>query len=208
MGTSDRLYRRLTRPAVDWARDLISGIETRDAVRYERLAFGPDRGLDYVASDWRALPIFLDAAPVRTGDVFVDLGCGKGRVLFQAAKYRFSRVIGVELDEGLAEVARRNTNRIDVQIEIVVADVTVWTVPDDVTHIYLYNPFRGAVMEAALSRLGESLDRSPRELRIGYVNPVDRDALVAHGAVPMDLRRLRGGDGYVVEIFRLGQPRR
>ena len=61
--------------------DRIYRVETRNAVRCDALGFSEDRGVYYGAADWRALPAFLRAASVHAGDVFVDLGCGKGRSL-------------------------------------------------------------------------------------------------------------------------------
>ena len=185
--------------------DRIYRMDTRHPVRYDDLGFSEDRGVYYGASDWRALPALLRAASVRAGDVFVDLGCGKGRVLIQASAYPFARIIGDELDPDLAAVARRNVTNRASRIAIESADVTTWTVPDDVTHVYLYNPFHGAVMDAALRRLRESLERSPRELRIGYFNPVDRDRLIHFGAELVESCRLRRGEGYVVDVYRLGK---
>ncbi len=186
--------------------DRIYRVETRNAVRCDALGFSEDRGVYYGAADWRALPAFLRAASVHAGDVFVDLGCGKGRVLIQAAAYPFARIIGVELDPNLAAVARRNVTKRASHVAIDNADVTTWAVPDDVTHVFLYNPFHGAVMDAALSCLRESIGRSPRHLSIGYLNPVDRDRLIHFGAVLVESCRLRRGEGYVVEVYRLGKP--
>ena len=39
---------------------------------------------------------------------FVDIGCGKGRVVFLASRMPFARVIGVELVPGLARTAQAN----------------------------------------------------------------------------------------------------
>ena len=38
-------------------------------------------------------------------DVFVDLGCGKGRAVFLAAAQKLKKVIGVELRKELADIA-------------------------------------------------------------------------------------------------------
>jgi SAM-dependent methyltransferase len=42
---------------------------------------------------------------------FVDLGCGKGRVVLMASGYRFRAVRGIELNADLVRVARRNLRR-------------------------------------------------------------------------------------------------
>ena len=44
----------------------------------------------------------------RRHDVFLDLGAGKGRMLLAASRYPFRRVIGVELSDRLAAIARSN----------------------------------------------------------------------------------------------------
>jgi SAM-dependent methyltransferase len=61
------------------------------------------------ASEWLTLPRVLRRDDVGRDDVFVDLGCGEGRMLLEAARrYRFKRVVGVELSGQLAAVASRN----------------------------------------------------------------------------------------------------
>jgi cyclopropane fatty-acyl-phospholipid synthase-like methyltransferase len=84
------------------------------------------------------LPRALRYLGVSDRDTFVDFGCGKGRVVHQAARRPFRRVIGVEISPVLAEVARnglaarRHQHRCG-SVEIVVSDVTQYRVPDDLT---------------------------------------------------------------------------
>src|SRR4051794_23925092 len=67
----------------------------------------PDRNL-YVPSAWHVLPRALRYVGVSDRDTFADFGCGKGRIVQQAAKRPFRRVIGVEISPALVEVARSN----------------------------------------------------------------------------------------------------
>jgi SAM-dependent methyltransferase len=54
----------------------------------------------------------LEASPFRLADyAFVDIGCGKGRVMLLASEYAFREVIGIELNPQLASTARRNLHR-------------------------------------------------------------------------------------------------
>lgn len=62
----------------------------------------PDRSR-YLPTAWHVLPRVLRYVGVSDSDVFVDFGCGKGRVVHQAAKRPFRRVIGVEISPDLAE---------------------------------------------------------------------------------------------------------
>lgn len=148
---------------------------------YGRVDLG-DLGLDtrdrrpYEPSPWSHLRRALRDHPVGPDDVFLDLGAGKGRVVYQAARLSFRRVIGVEISEDLVAVARRNISRNERHlrcrdVELVCADVMDYEVPDDVTCAYLYNPFVGEPMRAAVRSLVESYDRRPRELTVIYANP-------------------------------------
>ncbi len=57
----------------------------------------------------------LDLAKVRAQDLVNDLGCGDGRIVIAAAKLSGARVVGVEIDEKLAETARVDARRAGVE---------------------------------------------------------------------------------------------
>jgi predicted RNA methylase len=119
--------------------------------------------------------------PSRT-DALLDMGCGAGRAICVAAQYPFSRVIGIEIDERLCALAERNACRLrryTVRPEIVRADATKYRVPDDITVVFLYNPFNGEVLKAALTRVLESFDRAPRRLRVAYANPREHELIAS-----------------------------
>ena len=68
--------------------------------------------LGYQASPWGPFRAVLESLDLRYEEfTFIDIGCGKGRTLLLASEFRFKRVIGVELSEELAAVARRNAQR-------------------------------------------------------------------------------------------------
>jgi SAM-dependent methyltransferase len=87
-------------------------------------------------------------------DSLLDLGCGSGRLICFAAPFSFSRIIGVELNPGLAAIAARNNSSlrgcaIAVHPEVVCADAADFQVPDDI--FWTFNPFRGEVYRATLT---------------------------------------------------------
>jgi hypothetical protein len=45
----------------------------------------------------------------------------------------------------------------------------------------MYNPFTGELFDAAIARLLESLDRTPRPMRLIYRNPVEHARLMGTG---------------------------
>lgn len=144
----------------------------------------------YSPSSWGALKSILPASEVRPDDVFIDLGCGMGRVVFEAAGYPFRRVLGVDIAPSLVEAASvvidRNRHNFRCRdVELAVADVATYRVPDDVTVAYVASPVEGALFEALLRRLIESVDRNPRRLRLIYVDPrrnavLEADRRIAH----------------------------
>jgi SAM-dependent methyltransferase len=152
--------------------------------------------IGYVASAWRTLPRVLRHTGVSENDVFIDFGCGKGRVVHQAAKRPFKKVIGVEVSAPLAEVAReavaarRHEHRCK-DVEIVVADAREYRVPDDLTIAYFFYPFIGGTFDAVLAGIIGSIDRNPRRLWIVYGFPRAASQVEATGRFRL-VKQLRG----------------
>jgi Methyltransferase domain len=78
----------------------------------------------------------LDLAQLRTGERFVDLGCGDGRVLLAAAN-RGAVVTGVELDADLAGKARRLLALAQVPGAVVEEDFAAYDLAADVVFAFL-----------------------------------------------------------------------
>jgi len=139
----------------------------------------------------------LPAREVEPHDVFLDIGSGMGRAVYQAAAYYpFKRVIGVELSHELTQAARRNIERNRhrlrcMEVELMVDDVVDYTVPDDVTVIFCNNPVVGRLFAVVIEKILASVDRRPRRVRFIYGNPVEHEALIATARF-RPTRQLRG----------------
>jgi hypothetical protein len=160
--------------------------ETNGIVAADQLGFDHPEHMRYEASSWTWLRRALRRRKVKSDDVFVDFGSGKGRVVWQAAQYRFARVVGVEISPQLNDVARRNIEggrkRLKCgDVELVTADATEFEVPDDMTVAYFYSPFEGDVFRQVLRNIVESVDRRPRKVTMIYANPVLADEVEAVG---------------------------
>lgn len=170
--------------------------------------FEPDF-VHYEPSAW--LPMRWAIRHVRPGpdDVFVDFGAGKGRVVCQAARHPFARVIGVEVASALTEAAQRNVelnrSRFRCQdIELVTADAADWEIPSEMTVGYLYHPFAGDTFQRLLDNIIRSLDAAPRRLRLIYVCPVLEQHILDTGYFqPVARRRGRGNRGRVTNTVVL-----
>ena len=180
--------------------DRLFRIDTAGIVGQAELGFGPETGNHYQPSNWVNLigvVRMLRTLKVGREDGFLELGCGKGQVVFLAARFPFGRVIGLDLSEDLISVARRNMDpgkhRFQCQhVELVVGDAADYAIPDDVTICYLYHPFPRPVMERVMAHLDASLAARPRRMHILYLEVSDADLLVAHGFhETRTIRRLR-----------------
>jgi hypothetical protein len=197
------VFRRLVRPTFKAVRRAgVEALERRARIRthgridLHELGVAGRHRVHYEPSPWLALRRVLPRREVGPDDVLIDLGSGKGRIVYQAAKrYDLGRVIGVELSAELTAAARANLAGRHgalrcADIELVTADVLDYDLPDDVTIVYLHNPFTGPVFAGVVARLLASQERRPRPLRIVYSNPVEERQLLDAGFEVH--RRVRG----------------
>ncbi|HTC75772.1 MAG TPA: class I SAM-dependent methyltransferase [Edaphobacter sp.] len=118
---------------------------------------------------------------------FIDVGSGKGRVLFVAAEYPFRKVMGVEFSNALHDDAVANLKRYKfpkrrcADIEPVHADAREFEFPNDNLVIYLFNPFGEEVMERMLANLERSLARHPRHVIVVMLWPEHSDVVERMG---------------------------
>ena len=147
--------------------------------------YHPDR-VWYQPSGWSYLRRILPRREIDAGDVFLDLGSGKGRVLLQAARCPFARVTGVEISPSLNEIAQANIERkrhklACENVELVTTDATAYELPDDVTVIYLYYPFVGDTFRRVVDNIVASYRRRPRRIRLIYGLPTMEQEILATG---------------------------
>jgi len=108
---------------------------------------------------------------------FLDMGSGKGRVLFIAAEYPFRKVLGVEYSKDMHRVAvdnigsYRHAKRRCKDVESVVANGADYEFPLDNIVLYLFNPFGPEIMRRMLANLERSLAQSPRHVVVVMLWP-------------------------------------
>jgi SAM-dependent methyltransferase len=187
-----RLATKLRKATAPWPPhpiDKTYGIETSAKFHRWRLGFTgkPNAGqyLGYAGSHPSVIRAAIRALPAVEGATFIDLGCGKGRVTAVATEFPFYRIVGIELSPALANRARRNMDvlatlhPLRTRVEVVTGDATNPDLPRRGSVVlFLYNPFRGRLVESLMDRLTEKLLASP-ELRIFVVcyNPVHANVI-------------------------------
>jgi precorrin-6B methylase 2 len=170
-------------------KDKAIGIETAHLGPQDNslLDLNPNRSLlvGYNPTDWSLACELLNKISVSNNDVFIDYGSGKGRVLMVAAKFPFRRLIGIELNSDLHKIACDNIAKfadIDYsKIELLNIDATQFHLPEDVSVIFMNNPFKGSVFDRVLSDINLSLAKNPRRITFIYVNPVMHAILIENG---------------------------
>jgi SAM-dependent methyltransferase len=114
---------------------------------------------------------------------FIDIGSGKGRVLFVAAEYPFRKVMGVEFSNDLHRDALENIRRYRHRrqrcsaIESVHADAAEFEFPEDNLVLYLFNPFGPEVLGRMLRNLERSMERRPRHVFVVMLWPEHSDVV-------------------------------
>jgi hypothetical protein len=105
---------------------------------------------------------------------FIDLGCGKGRVLLMASDYPFKGIIGVEFMPELVIAAQKNIASYSSdeqqcrQIEAVCMDARDFQFPAEPLVVYLFNPFSEATFAQVLENLREAVEQMPRPVYVAY----------------------------------------
>lgn len=202
---ADHLMRaRVERRRADFDRQ--HGVDTAGVIAAEQLDHTRSRhgdGVNYgtvpihqTESIFRALA--TSSARPLSEFTFVDLGCGKGLPLMLAVRRGFRAAIGVELDSGLAAIARQNartfTARMGVAadaIEILEQDAAEFDAPERPTALFMFNPFGADTLRAVLDRAVESATRCPRPFYIAYYNTVHREVCDGHSALRLVRRTVR-----------------
>ena len=181
----------------EWWFDRSRGVRTAGNASFRETAdavgAGTGDGEIYVPARVANGRAAIAEAPVRdrAGYTFVDLGSGKGRMLFVAAEMGFGRCVGVEFSRSLeaqaAENIRRFRRRRGAALESVLADAAEFRFPAGNLVIYMFNPFGAETMKRVLGNLARSIAEAPRHVVVVLLWP-EQGAMVA--GVP-GLRQVR-----------------
>ena len=108
----------------------------------------------------------------------LDVGCGKGVVLKEAAKFPFERIAGIELQEELVRTAGKNFRILGLEkrISCMQADALDFDGYGEFDVFFFFNPFSEEVFGRVIDRILESR-KSDGPLTFIYHNPRYLDAL-------------------------------
>ena len=106
-----------------------------------------------MSAEYGAIEMMFKRFPLDENDVFVDVGCGFGRVIswLLLKKAPCKKYYGVELDPDVAAITEKRFKDYP-QVSILNGNI-LDVLPHDGTVFWLYNPFDINVLDAFLSRL-------------------------------------------------------
>lgn len=152
-------------------------LETREELLVKDMDISPkDRqhAEKYKPTRARYFQQLMKSLRPNTEQVFVDVGCGKGRILILAALYGFQKIRGIEISPSLSNIADRNIRafkargRESKEIEVHCRSILNYEFQHDETFFFLYSPFDEYITERFLERLKESICEYPRELTLVF----------------------------------------
>ena len=187
--------------------DYKHGTDTIEIIELDRLDIPSENkpfGMRYEVTRARPFRKLLKTLDLPRTGTFVDLGSGKGRVLMLAAEYGFQKVIGVEFSRELNATARNNLavfrkkQLLEIDVEIVEADVVDYEIQPDQTVFFMFNPFYSEVMEMVVGNIARSVDKHPRKVWLIYLYPECRPAIDDDGVFEQTARHQWGGCEFIV----------
>lgn len=112
-------------------------------------------GAMYYASPEEILREIFSKVDLEKYSRFLDVGCGKGYVVWQAKRFGFSQVGGIEYDEKLYKICRQNLRRLGLSenVDIYCDDACEFTQYKDYNVFYFFNPFGDEMMRKVIGRI-------------------------------------------------------
>ena len=104
---------------------------------------------------------------------FLDIGCGKGVMLKEAAKYLFQRVDGIEIQPQLVKTAQKNFRilKMEDRIQCIPADAVEFEKYGDYNLFFLFNPFPAEILEKVIRKIMQNRNDTDHIATVIYHNP-------------------------------------
>ncbi len=145
-----------------------------------------DHSTIYMPVSYDLLEDIFKQLNIKDNSHFLDIGCGKGRAICVAAHNGFDKVTGLDLSKEFCMEAEKNLSVTKkhfpaLQSKIINNDAFYFEIPNDVDHIFMFNPFDEVIMDAVAEKILESFEINPRTITTIYVNPVCKQELLNIG---------------------------
>ena len=112
---------------------------------------------------------------------FVDMGCGKGRVLMIASEWPFRSVTGIEISEALCAIAEKNlqvfksSSQKCSKVSVHSMDARAFPIYNNNTVFHFYHPFQQEILRPILERIASCFQDSNKKAIIVYIRKEIQD---------------------------------
>ena len=152
-----------------------------------------------------SLPAFIrlfDHLPIHRSDSLLDVGSGLGLMcLLIKQRLPFGRVYGVERNKKLYDASQRNLSLMGTEgVKFINKDIFKMSIPDDVTYLYLFNPFHYDIRKFTrlCSKVKAFCKRKKREVTIIWLNSSFESMLLGHSEVLAKLHAVIVREGTLI----------
>lgn len=166
----------------------------------------PAESLDhvyYATVSYSCTEPVLQKLVLRETDTFVDVGCGKGRVVCLAAMKNVGQVVGIEYSRTLVNIARQNIDRLRGRKSAVkiISERAESADYSEATVLYFFNPFEPSLLESVLLKIRS--DRQRRAIRMAFVmeSQAQKDVFALQEWLTC-YDRFQDKDGHQVAFYR------
>lgn len=129
------------------------------------------------ASSFYTLKKGLAVLPLKPNEIsLLDIGCGSGRVMNYCMLRKINSVAGIDLDDDALAIALANCTLLfdkgyKTPFAVNKADATVYSIPEIVNTVYLFNPFGGQTMQATMENIVAHAKRTMQPVFVIYCMP-------------------------------------
>jgi len=154
--------------------DILNNTETQKIVEIEDFDI-PDKYKKHIACRCASTNLFgfnllMKKLKLPKDYGFVDIGCGKGKVLLLAKKYGFEKIYGIEFSEKIYNIACSNVEKFE-NIQVTNMDATEYSFKPNQTIFYFFGLDNELMLNKVLDNISESLKSHPRPAWIIYLVP-------------------------------------
>lgn len=151
----------------DYFYDSLYGIETKGYIHLDNR----EGYKNYLPTKYLAIKKLFRYLKVSEKDYFVDFGCGLGRVAFCASISGSGKVLGIDVNRQMYELAHENlkgfrlkTKKSNIIFEM--EDATKKNISDDMNIFYFYTPFKVEYFKCVIDNILESKRKTPRKITV------------------------------------------
>lgn len=176
--------------------DLLMNVNTSGSVYFYNERGVNNDAFDFETNAHSTIRKAIRLITLKKNDTVIVLGCGKGRTVCHFARQKVRKVIGIELDKTLSEIAEKNSKKLwgrRADIQIINGDAASVNMSDG-TVFYLFNPFGKETLSAVLNNIKKTHYDISAPVIIVYVNPQFSDVFEEYSwlEISFEYKRVSG----------------